>query len=62
MIQTLVPSTSTWPPDAAVMVNAASDPARAAGAFLPSRVSESIVNTAPELIVYVSAATRAAES
>jgi hypothetical protein len=47
---------------AAVIVKDDHDPALEAGAFLPSRVSLSMVNTAPAWIVYVSPAVRAAES
>ena len=44
------------------MVKLLIDPARDAAAFFPSRVSLSMVNTAPELIVNASPAVRAALS
>jgi hypothetical protein len=44
------------------MVKPPMDPAREAAAFLPSRVSLSMVKTAPELMVNTSPAVRAAES
>jgi hypothetical protein len=53
---------TTSPPEAAVMVKDDMEPAREAAAFLPSRVSESMVKTAPELIVKASPAVLAALS
>jgi hypothetical protein len=57
-----VPSIRTVPPEAAVIVKDPILPALAAAAFLPSRVSESIVKIAPEFIIKVSPADLADES